>query len=343
MGAARDLTGDLTMARDLSAAPDLHLPQVLTPVPPSAGHFGWQGLQTQFKDANGPACTGAVTVAIGDQATCFVAADDSLRCAGVVYTKSFGPRFVDTGQNGVDQILIGPTFNIANGNQLCIHKTDGTALCIGFGNVIKAADFTQWGTLNNLVAIGTGTFDQLCGIDQTGKIYCSGSGIGTTPVVQDGGKLHSFFWQDTFGMLKADDLSVLRASAGRTECQVQAAGLRCFAGTFGTAGNVVDGSEVASVAGVGMPDACWLTSEGKVMCARHDMMGNVSMKPAFSGGTVLSLAANLYTNSMCAVFNDGSLYCVGKNDQGKLGTGDTVPLTTETMVQPPGTVRINCH
>ena len=27
---------------------------------------------------------------------------------------------------------------------------------------------------------------------------------------------------------------------------------------------------------------------------------------------------------MCAVYNDGSLYCVGSNDQGKLGTGDTM-------------------
>ena len=57
MGAARDLTGDLTMATDMSAAPDLHLPQVLTPRASLGGPLlvWWQGLQTQFKDANGPA------------------------------------------------------------------------------------------------------------------------------------------------------------------------------------------------------------------------------------------------------------------------------------------------
>ncbi len=345
LGKATDLSqdSDLAKASDLGTVSDLRPTSNLTPVPPSAGNFGWQGLQTQFKDSSGLTCSGAVTIAMGDQAMCFVAADDSLRCAGVVYMKNFGPRFTATGQTGVDQILLGTTTNITTGNQLCIHKLDGTVLCTGFGNVVKSADFTPWGTLKNLVAIGTGTFDQLCGIDTTGKIYCSGAGISDTPVVQDGGKSHSFFWQDTYGTPRADDPSVLRVSAGRSECQVQASGLHCPFATLGTPGSVVDGSVVESMNGDQNREACFLTADGKVTCARRDIHGMYTMQPVFTRGTVLSLAANYYTTSMCAVYSDGSLYCVGSNDLGKLGTGDTMALATETMVQPPGSVRINCH
>lgn len=322
---------------------DLRTPRTLTPVPPNAASFGWQGLQRQFKDADGSTCTGAVTIAMGDQAVCFVAADDSLRCAGRVYMKTFGSRFVDTGQRQVDQILLSSTFNIEGGNQMCIHKTGGIVMCMGYGNVIKAADFTRWGAKTDWSAIGTGTFDELCGIDSAGQVYCSGFRLGDTPLVQDGGRGHVTFWQSNSGTMHFDEVNVFRVSAGRAECQVGITGLRCPRTLFGLPGTVVDGSIIRSMNFGTMEDACWLTQDGKVSCMRFDMNDMGRLESAFTGGTVLALAANFYTDSMCAVFSDGSLHCVGSNSQGKLGTGDTRALSTETMVQPPGTVRIDCR
>jgi alpha-tubulin suppressor-like RCC1 family protein len=63
----------------------------------------------------------------------------------------------------------------------------------------------------------------------------------------------------------------------------------------------------------------------------------------FTTGTVLAIAGNYYTDSLCAVYNDGSIWCVGSNDQGKLGTGTMTTLQVETMVQPPGSVDTSCH
>lgn len=337
------VVSDLSVPKDLTALSDLSFLLPLTPVPPTAASFGWQGLQKQFKRSDGSTCTGAVTIAMGDQAVCFVAADDSLRCAGRVYMKTFGTTFVDTGQKQVDQILLSPTFNIASGNQMCIHKTGGVVMCTGYGNVVKAADFTQWGTKTDWAAISTGTFDQLCGIDRAGQVYCSGFGLGNTPLVQDGSRSHTYFWQSTNGALHFDEADVFRASAGRAECRVGSKGLDCPRSDFGIVGTIVDGSMVESTSPERMDDTCWLTQDGKVSCWRMDRMDVGRLESAFTGGTVLALAANLYTDSMCAVFNDGSLHCVGSNTQGKLGNGTIGTIATETMVQPPGTVRIDCR
>lgn len=182
-------------------------------------------------------------------------------------------------------------------------------------------------------------------MDRAGQVYCSGYGLGDSPLLRDGGKAHTLFWQATTGTLIYDDPSVFRVSAGRTECQVTSSGLLCGRSSFGAAGSVVDGSRVVGAAGAGPEsDVCWLTQDGKVSCWRTDRLGGPGrMEAAFRGGTVLARAANQYTDSMCAVYNDGSLHCVGSNTQGKLGTGDALPLATETMVQPPGTVRIDCR
>lgn len=63
---------------------------------------------------------------------------------------------------------------------------------------------------------------------------------------------------------------------------------------------------------------------------------------SFANGTVLSVGLNFYGNNLCAVYADASLWCLGSNTNGMLGTGDTDPRTTATMVQPPGSVRLGC-
>jgi hypothetical protein len=350
--AAADMTlppADMTLA-DLTPPPDMSVTHIVTPLPPDATHFMWQSLQERFMGSNGSPCQGRITLSVSDHAVCYGAADDSLRCAGTTYMTNFGTSFVPvTGVGAVDQILLSATFNSATGNAMCVHGLNGSVSCFGDynshgefadGNTSPAPTWVQWNGAGDLHRIATGTWDQICTLSMGGTVSCSGYNFGATPVVK--GMNATSVYVDTFGAVQINDANTLRASNGRTQCFVTAAGLSCFGTMYGTAGDVVDGGQTAS-AGLGpMQDACWLTSAGKVNCVRYDMMGNASNVSYFGTGTVVALAVNFYTSSICAVYNDGSLWCFGDNSKGQLGTGDTSPVVAEKMVQPPGSLRTTC-
>lgn len=325
------------------------------PVAPSASQRMWQGVQDQFVDDHGAACTGSVAVAISDSALCFAAADGHLKCAGKVGGSNHS-AFTELGAANVDQILM--SFDgSGNGDSVCVKKSDGTAACLGDqnghgqfgnGNTAAASSFTQWGSQNNLTHLGTGTWDQMCAIDSGGVVRCSGLDFGLSPVTQDGGATHTHFWIDTTGALQLDDPDVFRAANGRTNCRVTTEGFWCPSNSFaGPPSAVVDGSLTSTLPEMlDDQDSCWLSTAGTVQCLRENIdpdspdLGTRRLVSHFRNGTVLALAANSYTNSMCAVYSDGSLWCVGDNTEGKFGNGNTDPLGAETMVAPPGTVRI---
>lgn len=330
---------------DFEGDPDGGTIQPLTPVAPSAGNFMWQGQQLKFTRGS-TSCTGRAVAAMGDQAFCYLAADDTLKCAGQVYTRTFGTSFVAAGQSRVDQVFLSPTFNSATGNAMCVHRTDGTAWCMGdanshgqFGNGATGAQasFVQWGTFTDLRSIATGTWDQICALNASGQAFCSGYSFGTSPMGV--GNATASLWVDTFGAAHIDDASVLRAATGRTECTVRSTGLVCSGTTYGTAGAVVDGTRVSVTSGQG---TCWLDTTGTVHCRFEPTSGSPTTVQRFASGQVVLLAANLYTDSLCAIYNDASVWCIGSNSQGKLGTADTATLATETMVQPAGSALLTC-
>ena len=112
---------------------------------------------------------------------------------------------------------------------------------------------------------------------------------------------------------------------------MRANGLVCGGTSFGpTNGTVVSGLQMFA----GMSNVtCWLDSAGTVGCTTG---------PRFEAGKVLFLAASAYSDSLCAIYNAGSIWCIGSNANGKLGTGNTAPLSTEPMIAPPGTARVRC-
>lgn len=325
------------------------------PAPPDASNFAWQSVQTRFLNEASQPCEGLIAMAVGDQVVCYRAADKALRCAGRVYMTTFGAEFVDAGLSGVEQVLFSSTSNSPTGNTMCVKLEDGTARCMGdgtdqgqFGNGSTAPTdmFVQFGSLTDIHRIASGTADQLCAISKTGVVHCAGYNFGATPAAQDGGAQHTTLWVDTTGMARLDDPTVWRAETGRTQCQITSAGLECALGfgfnPIGPPGEVVDGTggEVNS----GKYRACALTSAGKVTCVIKDQ-ATMSETPVemFTTGAVLAIAGNAYTDSLCAVYSDGSIWCVGSNDQGKLGTGTMTALQAETMVQPPGSVDTSCQ
>jgi hypothetical protein len=314
----------------------------LHPVPPSESQFMWQNVQTEFIYDSGQTCTGMVTVAMGDQATCYVGSDDELRCAGRVFSTTWGTSFTGTGQMGVEQVFIRPTFNSADGNGMCL-LTGGVIRCMGrnnnfgvygTGGQADVAVLTQWGNVGGFVRMGTGTWDQLCAINGSGDVFCAGFDYGPIPAPHAGGA--TTFWIDPSGVLRVDEPVVWRAASGRTECTIRPPGLDCMGMAFGPPGEVVDGGALEGAAGGPVGPRCWLTSGGDVQCS------GAAQITYFERGRVLALATNSYTDSMCAVYDDGSLWCLGSNDQGKLGTGDMATLLVETEVQTSGSVRVGC-
>jgi len=340
--------GDASHGGSSDAGVDAPLP--LFPVAPSAGDFMWPSLQERFRRSDGTTCTGRIAIAVGDQAVCYAGPGGELRCAGAIYTHSYGSSFVATGETGVDEIAISPTFNAADGNNICIHKTDHTMACmgantptgtLGTGDTASIASFTAW-QVGDVVRM-TGWSDTMCALDGTGQVWCAGYGHTPTPAT-DGATGHYFMFVDSFGMLNVDGTTVFRAADG-TVCDVEADGLHCSAPMAsmlsGTAGAVVDGAAIQPPGGpaMGDPPVCWLESSGEVRCG----VSGISQQMFTAAGPILALAGSFYSDTLCAVANDGSLWCKGTNMHGELGTGSTTAVTTETQILPPGTFDLTCQ
>ena len=210
---------------------------------------------------------------------------------------------------------------------------------LGNGTQLPSTAFAPWGE-GTYARIATGTGNEVCAIDMRGNVRVrAGNGFKSTPLVV-GTDAHSF-WIDTAGAVHLDDVNVFCASNGRAEeCTVEAAGLvQRRQVTFGSAGQVIDGTTVKC--STTEPRLCWLEGNGRAKCGDPGvppLIGDV-FDAAF--GPILYLSGNIYMGSLCAVASDGSLWCIGANDSGQLGTGSMESLTVEQQVRcfSPGSVK----
>ncbi|APR82808.1 Hypothetical protein A7982_08157 [Minicystis rosea] len=338
------------------------------PVAPDATRFMWQGVQTAFLDGTGQPCDAQIAIGVGDQAVCYAAANGDLRCAGRIYTHDFGPAFTKVdGIDKVEQILVSATFNSEDHNAVCVRTKNGKASCMGNGNdwgqfgtgaTGPSAGFVQFGQLNDVVAIATGTWDQLCALTKNHGAHCAGRLFAATPVsvASSGSRL----WVDTLGAAQVDEPSVFRVANVRSSAQVVADGGRFTFPVspilFGQPGDVVDvtGNDQYTAPGVmpGTSRYCWLDGAGAAWCAVSGGLGfppDPAMPPPvtttqiFTAHNVLALAGNAYSSTLCAVYDDGSIACNGDNSAGQLGLVSPSYVDTETVVQPPGTIDLHCH
>jgi hypothetical protein len=297
---------------------------------PTAQTPMYQGSQREFRTQGGGTCKGRAAASMGVAGFCYLAADDNVKCAGIVGATNYGLTPSNTGQTGAEQIMV---FFLDNG--MCVTKTDHTVQCMGtntnaFGNTISTT-FGRWTGRNDIAAITTGTWSNICGITLTGQVYCGGMPSYGNPPVAVGTPGQTSLWVDTGDGPHLSDPDVLRPGESRTECTVRANGLVCGGTPYGPSnGTVVSGSRSSGTAG---DIYCWLDSAGSVGCTTG---------PRFAAGKVVYLAASYFSDSQCAIYNDGSIWCIGSNPNGKFGTGNTAPLATETMVAPPGSARVRC-
>jgi hypothetical protein len=221
----------------------------------------------------------------------------------------------------------------------------------GGGFTGPSSSFVQWGGRSDITAVGTGTWDQMCASTTSHEVLCSGNGFDVNPVTS--GSVGTGFMVTAFGTVRIDDPAVWRPGESRTECYVGPLGLMCGGGfdpPIGTPATVVAGGNTQ-----GLPDdpqagfcfprpACWLESNGRVTCSSCDSQqpGQQTMRSYFTPGSVVSLGLSSNGDNLCAVYGDGSLWCLGSNASGMLGTGDFSPRTTPVQVQPPGSIQIGC-
>jgi hypothetical protein len=71
--------------------------------------------------------------------------------------------------------------------------------------------------------------------------------------------------------------------------------------------------------------------------------GNTVNQSYFASETIIFIGTNEYSDDLCAVAIDGSLWCIGTNQHGQLGVGNTNPVNTETTVQPGGSAYTACQ
>jgi hypothetical protein len=305
----------------------------VTPVAPAAGRAMYQGQQRLFRTTTGATCTGRVAASMAGTGFCYLGADDNVKCAGLVGGTTYGMTLAPIGVGGVEQILL-----MFLDDGMCVTRTDHTALCMGTNAAalgVASPSFTRWTARSDLAALGSGSWEQICGITTAGQVYCAGTATPTAygqPAVAVGTPGQTGLWVDTTGAAKLSDATVVRPGESRTDCQITTAGMKCGAMTYGpTNGTIVSG---ALTGGATAPVPCWLTDNGNVTC---------STGPRFAAGKVLLLAASYNTDSMCAIYNDGSVWCVGSNSNGKLGTGTTLALAVPTLVAAPGSARVRCE
>lgn len=74
--------------------------------PAMAGVAMYQGTQRLFKTEGGGTCEGRAAASMGAGGFCYLASDDSVKCAGMVGNTNYGMTFQAIGQTGAAQLLL---------------------------------------------------------------------------------------------------------------------------------------------------------------------------------------------------------------------------------------------
>jgi ribosomal protein L27 len=310
-----------------------------TAVAPSASRFMWQNLQEKFRTKAGKACRANVSMGAETGAICYVSPAHRLRCAGEIFGgRNYGSTFRLTGQTNVKQLLMG-----AGATWVCSLSRQGRLACMGLNvggalarDELSSTTFLPWGDPDRRYTnVATSEAQVLCARRTDGQIFCAGEFYmpdGTrvttgTPVLVGSG---STVWVDRGSGVKIDDPAVFRAQDGFTTSVVTTLGLDTGGVTYGTPGKVVAGNATDS-------RACWLESDGAVACRAqpNNVNPNPPLVPAFTQGKAIFVSRGFLGDPLCAVFNDGSLWCRGTTPMGS--------FAAETQVAPPGSLPRTCR
>ncbi len=163
------------------------------------------------------------------------------------------------------------------------------------------------------VALGS---SHTCAQTQDGKVYCWGGGKATTPKHLDN---------------IPSDLSSLSAGGNRT-CAIDSVGrIGCWALSENLADTTVEIEEDLSMTNyvsVVNEHFCFTEENGAVHC--RDYEGNTTLSSQIFKG---SLKVTVGLNHVCALYENGKVFCSGANEKGQLGNDSQDYSETSVEVQ----------
>ena len=272
-----------------------------------------------------PPGSGVVAMSLGGSHSC------ALMRTGVSYC---------WGWNGVEGVLgIGSTATLFNTPQLLTSiGTNAVAISAARQNtcILMKDQSVRCAGNNNYAQIGVGTID-----DGSRTTPVEPTGLGTS--VQ---ALPPKMGSDIFCVLM-DDSSIKCWSGGPYPPVACGSNVQFNLGTCSTLTptSMPDlGTDVAAVV-MGGHSVCALMVDNVTKCFGDNTYGQLGLGDTSSRTTfitVTALGANVTTLVMglhhaCAIMNDGTTTCWGKNEQGQLGLGDTSNRLVPTTVQALGT------
>jgi alpha-tubulin suppressor-like RCC1 family protein len=306
-------------------------------------------------------------VATGWSYTCTLHRTGQVDCWGMDWNGQLGCDSPADSSNGllctpypagspIEQLVVGAA-------RACVRKRGGTVECwgandhydLGDGTNVSGPDPKPVYGISDATAIATGVW-QGCAVLASGGLKCWGPndrgqlGNGTLDTIP--------VPTTVFGMDGVGAKVVAVSPAEDHSCALLDDGsVRCFGeNSYGELG---DGQTVAysttpvpcafsrpaSLIASGIHFTCAALSDGKVECLGRGDFGQLgnggdshSLTPvaaSLPGGTVLESIATKYSH-VCALDQQGRVWCWGANQSGQLGNGATSELSAPVLVRAPG-------
>lgn len=237
-------------------------------------------------------------VAVGDGFSCALQSDDALWCWGTAWAE---PR-----RRGRVRIPHAPgAFDLAvGGTTLCVRSVGGRVNC----QTAFSATLQQDDALGRAGAL-TSAGDRVCAVEPTGSVVCSTRGLLRTEAgLSEPGGVIALVESD------AHELCVVEPSL-RVACGYAHNMRPLWTTPYSDASVVAKTSSVARVI-VSQRNAIMLRRDGRVR-----LIGRVPDDPGLEGVTDVRAVGGL----LCALHEDGTVSCAGRNDFGQLGDGSPSP------------------
>ena len=317
------------------------------------GELGNGGTANTSVPVSSSGLAGAVAVAAGESHSCALIEDGTARCWGYNLSGQLGNgTIIDSLVPVTVSGLTGATAISAGGAHTCALIGDGTIRCWGGNDDGWIGDGTNAGRLTpvtvvgitDAVAISAGR-RHTCAVLRSGGARCWGQNLGK---LGDGTNTTSFVPVAVSGINNA----VAIAAGTVHTCAVLADGTgRCWGSNIGgLLGNgnetdsnvpvVVSGLSGATAITAGFNHACARLVDGTVRCWGLNQegqlgttaVGSSSVPVPVTGLTgVVALSSSTAGNHVCAMLGNGGARCWGRNFEGQLGNGASLPAFNSTV------------
>ena len=248
-----------------------------------------------------PGINSAVAVSAGDQFSCAVLADGTVRCWGANGSGQLGNGTLDASPFPVIVTGISTAVSVsAGGSHACAVLSDSTTQC--WGNNLSG----QLGNASNVDS----TVPVLVGLNGVAQISAGGS---HTCAVLDDNSVLCWGANDVGQLGLGDTVSV--------NLPFEVSGLNAIQVSAGARHTCV-------VVGVGLSALCWGNNfEGQ--------LGNGTRDDALTPETVVAVTTAAYisagTTHTCVMLTDATVRCFGANASGQLGDGSNNRRTTSVL------------